>query len=81
MYENIIFYTLIITGDGGAVCSEEVLDSHNVNVTKSFVPKLSPSKSDSKGDQDHPDEQQPPKVYGSIISYMVYGLTACGITG
>ena len=66
---NITFCKLIITGDGGAVCSE-VLDSHNV--TKSFVPKLSPSKSDSrKGNQDHPDEQQSPKVCGSITSRKV----------
>ena len=31
-------------------------------MTKSLVPQLIPSKSDSKGDQDHPDEQQPSKV-------------------
>ena len=49
-----------ITGDAGEVCSEEVLESHNV--TKSFVPKLSPSKFDTKGDQDRPDKQHPDKV-------------------
>ena len=49
------------TGDAaGEVCSEEVLESHNV--TKSFVPKLLSSKFGTKGDQDRPDEQHPPKV-------------------
>jgi hypothetical protein len=37
---------------------EDVLDSQNVTI--SYVPKFSPS--GSKGDQDHSDEQQPPKV-------------------
>ena len=40
------------------VCSEEVLDSQNVTI--SFVPKF--SQSGSKGDQDHSDQHQPPKV-------------------
>ena len=51
---------IIITGDAGEVCSEVVLESQNV--TKSFVPLLTDSKSDSKGNQDHLDKQQPPKV-------------------
>ena len=54
------------TEDGGAVCSEEVLDSQNV----CFLPKF--SQSGSKGDQDHSNEQQPPKVCGK------YSRTDCG---
>ena len=48
-----------ITGaDVGEICSEAVLESPNL-----LVPQLTPSKSDyQKADQDHPDEQQPPKV-------------------
>ena len=50
--------TVITSGDGGAVCGEEILDSHSG--TKSFVPQLTPSKTDAKH---HPaDEQYPPKV-------------------
>ena len=56
----IVYSVLIITGDAGEVCSEEVFESQNV--TKSFVPQLTSSKSDFKGNQDHLDKQQPPKV-------------------
>ena len=45
----------MITGaDISQVCSEELLESH-------LVPQLITSKSESKGNQNH-DEQQPPKV-------------------
>ena len=53
-------HAMLITEDGGAVCSEEVLDSQNVAI--SFVPKF--SQSGSKGDQDHSDQLQQPKVCG-----------------
>ena len=61
---------MTITGEGGEVCSEEALKPHNV--TKTYVPQLTPSKSDSKGDQDEyrSDKQHPPKVCaGDMISY------------
>ena len=54
---HIIFvYVLTITGNGDKVCSDEVLDSQNV--IQSYVPQLTPSKSDSKGDQNHPGAKQ-----------------------
>ena len=38
-------------------------------MTKSFVPKLSPSKFGTKADQDHPDKPYPPKVYsGNLLT-------------
>ena len=49
---------LIILGDADEIYSEEVLESQNV--TKSLVPQLTDSKSDSKGNQDL--DEQPPKV-------------------
>ena len=53
----------MITGaDISQVCSEELLESH-------LVPQLNTSKSESKGNQNH-DEQQPSKVSN-------YGLSAC----
>ena len=69
-------YAILITEDGGAVCSEEVLDSQNV--TTSFVPKF--SQSGSKGDQDHSDQQQPPKVcdkYSWTRAYCGYVFQHC----
>ena len=48
--------------DISKVCSEELLESH-------LIPQLITSKSKSKGNQNH-DEQQPPKVSN-------YGLSAC----
>jgi hypothetical protein len=42
----------------GEVCSEKVLNSQNATL----VPQLIPSKSDSKNDQGHTEEQHPHKV-------------------
>ena len=47
------------------MCSEEVLNSQDVAIY--FVPELQ-----SKGDQDHSDQQQPPKVCGK------YSRADCG---
>ena len=49
--------SLIIIGDAGEVCREEILKSQNM--TKSFVPQLANTKHDSKGNQDHLGIQQP----------------------
>ena len=43
--------------DVDEVHSEAVLESPNL-----LVPQLIPTKSDSKAEQDHPNEQPPPKV-------------------
>ena len=62
MMHNIIIVFFTIIEDVGEICSEDTLDSHNV--TKSFVPQLSPN---VKGNQGRPQEQHPPKVcIGSI---------------
>ena len=47
--------SIIIVGDAGEVCHEEILESQNM--TKS--PHLTNIKHDSKGNQDHLDIQQP----------------------
>ena len=52
--------TVLTSGDGGGVDSEEGLDSHTG--TKALVPQLTPSKTDAK--DHHPaDKQHPTKVW------------------
>ena len=47
-----MYYLTIIGANVVEVCSDKVLESYNM--TKSFVPKLTPSKSDGK--QEHGEE-------------------------
>lgn len=61
----------VTIGDAVKVCSEEVLKSESV--TKSYIPKLSPYKIETKDNTGDPDEQHQHKklkvfIY-SIISY------------
>ena len=53
-------YDCIIIGGASEICTDEILESHSV--TKSFVPKLSMTKFDTRDDQNFPDEQHPPEV-------------------